>query len=127
MSYIEPVVVFVASAAKGRKLAIEKDWLFCGRGSTGEVAAITAEAFRNGLKDGIVLTYGWVGFGINWRRPNTQLVLINRPNRICEEQAVNAVRPISISRIASVSELGNHRCRCPIQTLNLQGCQCGGE
>ncbi len=125
MSYKEPVVIFVPSAKKGRELATEKGWPFIGGGSTNEMVSIAVDGFRKGAEPGIVLGYHWAGAGLNLRRPNTHLILVNCPNQAREAQAISHVRPVSITRLASISEL-EHKCHCGIQTLNLRGCQCGG-
>jgi hypothetical protein len=133
----EPIVVFVKNAAGGRKLADEKDWYFCD--GSASIAGMTAEAFRTGHKDGIVIIYSCVAMGLNVCRSDNTIVLIGAPSIAQSAQAEYAAgvrknlfgfntRPVySFKTIDELRlRLGKHKCHCLVQVINLCGCQCGG-
>ena len=134
----EPVVVFTNNAVEGRKLAKEKDWYFYD--GNARDSATVAQAFRAGIKNGIITSFYFTAMGLNLDRPDNSVVLVGNPSIAEGFQATRAagvrqtVRDIDTRPVYSFKtidqlrlRLGKHDCRCPMQMLNARGCQCGGK
>jgi hypothetical protein len=129
----EPIIVFTKNAAKGRELADGKNWYFCD--GSASIAATTAKAFRDGGKNGIVITYPFAAMGMSLDRPGSTVILTGNPSIAEGYQATRTAgmpdncydKIYSFNSIDQLRlRLSKHKCYCLIQVISLRGCQCGG-